>query len=115
MNTHTVTVTGRQGDDDTWEEPEVTFICTEAPGVGCRLYPDCDCESWDDSHDHPRVPQNECWMQGWFENDGHSYIGKDADDMGGENGLPEGMNRSGPITAAFQGDYVEWEFVEEAP
>lgn len=114
---HHVSVTARYAPDGTELTPDVKFECRTEADTGCRVYPSCGCESWDamHSHDygdgHESVPQDECWLQGWFDNGGHSYEGDDYDDMG-DYELPRGMNRAGLIDVTFHDDYVAWSFRE---
>ena len=114
---HHVTVTAQYRADGTELTPNVKFECRTEAGTGCRVYPACECESWDDNHGddhgdgHEPVPHEECWLQGWFDGPSHCYAGDDNDDMG-DYGLPRGMNRSGPVDVTYGDDYVEWFFVE---
>lgn len=112
-NPHYVTVTPGTFDEDAdWrDEATVKFECRGDQDSECHKYPDCDCEYWDDNHEHPRVKHDECWMQGWFESEaGHSYVGADFDDRD-DNGVPRDMDRSGPIKTTYDIDgFVEWQF-----
>ena len=111
-NVHYVTVTPGRADEDGWryEEAAVKFECRGNQDSECHQYPDCDCEYWDDNHEHPRVKHDECWMQGWFDSGtGHVYEGLDSDDRD-DNGVPRDMARSGPITPTFEMEYVSWVF-----
>ena len=114
---HYVTVSAKYAPDGTELTPDVKFECRAEPGTGCRVYPACDCESWDIAHGedygegHEPVAHDECWLQGWFDNGGHSYDGDDRDDMG-DYELPRGMNRTGQIEVDFQHDYITWSFAE---
>ena len=118
---HTVTVTSNyDAENEMWDPPRIEFKCTALYG-SCRFYPDCECESWGDDHygdngvGHERIHQDECWLQGWFDNpESTEYVGPDAEDyfdIG--SGIPRGMNRTGRITACGNGydGYIEWEFV----
>jgi len=111
---HFVTVTTK---DD--YPVDVTFECRADPTARCRVYPDCGCETWDEdgeipdgetatrwNHSHPSVPQTECWLQAWFDNDGTSYEGDDTDG----DGQPT-LAQTGPVDHAFEGDYVSWTFL----
>lgn len=112
----------------------VRFACSAPEDGPCRTYPPiasgCACEVWSECDDHLPSdeggcgldesapthdrsghlfePGQECWVQGWFDNDGHQYIGRDADDMH-DNSVP-GVARTGEIDVSFDGDYVEWEW-----
>lgn len=112
-NVHYVTVTPGRADEDGWryEEAAVKFECRGNQGSECHQYPDCDCEYWDDNHEHPRVKHDECWMQGWFDSEvGHVYDGADGDDRD-DTCVPRDMSRSGPIATVFDIDgFVEWRF-----
>lgn len=94
--------------------PIVRFECPWLYG-DCHFYPACQCESFCHDHfrehgvGHERVHHEECWMQAWFESDGHSYEGDDGDDMQ-DTGIPFGMSRSGEILTSWELDYVGWEF-----
>ena len=108
---HTVTITG------TPDEPAIEFRCHGDRDSECHRFPDaCACETWfpnddDDSKDaegHPRVVHDHCWMRGHF----------DHADEGGVDPMPECLAESdikigdsGPITAYFNGEFIEWEFV----
>jgi len=46
--------------------PSVTFDCKGDQSAPCRNYPDA--EQWDEG-DPASIPQDECWMQGWFDAD----------------------------------------------
>jgi len=49
-------------------------------------------------------------MQGWFDNDGHSYEGPESNDMD-ECGVPRDLAASGQIVAQYEYDgYLSWEF-----
>jgi hypothetical protein len=112
---HYVTVTAQFDADGNELEPEVKFECPWKYGA-CHFYPACSHEEFDANHyedhgtGHEREHHDECWMQGWFDNGGHSYDGEDSDTYGGDYGIPAGMNRKGWITTTFEGDYVSWEF-----
>ena len=116
---HIVTVTARYAADGTELTPDLTFECRAEPRTSCRVYPACDCESWDIVHGedygkgHEPVAHDEYWLQGWFDNGGHSYDGDDRDDMG-DYELPRGMNRTGQIEVDFNDDYITWQFKEAA-
>lgn len=117
LHPHYVTVTPqyREGTELT---PEVTFECRADAGAECRVYPACSCDSWDVEHGedhgdgHEPVPHKHCWLQGWFDSPCHVYDGEEYDDMG-DYGLPPGFDRSGPITATYSEDSVEWHFTED--
>lgn len=101
---HTVTITHRDGET----LPRIEFRCAGDRTAECHRYPDCGCESWgsdEDEHPHPFVEHGECWMQGWFDNDGIDP----STDLLAECDITPGM--SGPIKAWFEGEYVEWEFI----
>jgi hypothetical protein len=100
---HTVAITG---DED---RPHIAFTCHGDLNSKCHNYPACKCETWDEGHEHPPVQHDECWMKGFFDN---------ADD-GGVDPMPEYLEESniligasGPITAYFNGEYIEWDFVD---
>lgn len=101
---HTVTITG---DED---RPGIEFTCHGDRDAECHSYPDCKCETWiRGDHEHEFVPHDECWMKSYFDNA----------DEGGVAPPPEGLvdddikvGASGPITAHFNGEYIEWEFTE---
>ena len=101
QNLHTVTVTI----DDPGYDARVEFHCAGDETAPCHQYPDCDCESWDDDHEHPKVPHEKCWMFDWFDNDAIDYQGDDGDD----DGTPT-IARSGPINAWFADYYVAWKW-----
>jgi len=115
-NYHTLTVKMAEADEDGWRpvEPEsLAFTCTAPPDAECRTYPHCDCESWEragdaDQYGHPLVSGQECWLQGWFENNGVEYTGPDAVD-----GHPP-TERTGAINHEFAYDYVQWDWADEA-
>lgn len=109
-NPHFVKVEPGKRDDEGWQDAAtVTFQCRGVRTSKCHQYPDCDCESWDDTHEHPHVPHDECWMEGWFDNDGHSYEGDDADDMQ-ECGVPTNLAAWGQVAVHYEDGYVAWEF-----
>lgn len=100
---HTVEITG------TVDDPRIKFTCHGDNTAPCHLYPACDCEFWDSDHEeeygHPDIPHDECWMQGWFNEDNadpNSETLIDCDYMPG---------MSGPVKAWFQEEYVAWEFI----
>lgn len=96
--------------DDSHPEPQQQFECRGDKTSPCHQYPNCDCESWSKGHEHPYVPHDECWMQGWFENEGGTvYEGEEYDEYNIQ-GLPSDMDRSGPIVASFQQEFVGWDF-----
>lgn len=101
---------GKYDADADWrDEATVSFECRGNRDSECHQYPDCDCEYRDDTHEHPRVPHDECWMQGWFDSDaGHVYDGPDGDDRDDTN-VPRDMGQEGYIVTAFDIDgFVEW-------
>lgn len=108
---HYVTLTPKTHLDGTELPSDLKFECRGDSSSDCHIYPACDCEYWDDDHakEHPRVPHDECWLQGWFDNDATSYEGDDFNDMD-DCGVPCGVSRSGPIKTSFEVDYVGWEF-----
>ena len=108
---HYVTVTAAPADEDGWRPPAlVEFECRGNRDSKCHQYPDCDCEGWDDEHEHLFVPHNECWVQGWFDSEyGAVYDGEDADDMD-ESCVPRDMTKAGPVTVSYEDEYLSWEF-----
>jgi hypothetical protein len=109
---HYVTVTPGRADEDGWryEEAAVKFECRGNQDSKCHSYPACECEYWDDDHEHPFVKHDECWMQGWFDNAAHVYEGPDRNDMD-DNCVPRDMQRSGAVSASYEYDgYVSWKF-----
>ena len=108
--THVHYVTVAASEDD--GPANVTLVCRADPTARCRNYPDCGCETWDldsvpGAHTHPSVPQDECWLQGWFDEGGTDYEGEDT--LDGQPTRPH----HGPIEAYFEGDYVSWSFIEK--
>lgn len=96
--------------DATHPRPRQHFECRGDETSPCHQYPDCDCESWKEGHEHPYVPHTDCWMQGWFDNEpGTSYDGDDRYDLE-DLGLPPDMDRSGPIKAHFELEYISWDW-----
>lgn len=101
---HAVTITG----DD--EHPKIEFTCHGDRDSECRSYPDCDCETWiRGEHEHEFVPHDTCWMKTFFDNP----------DDGGLEPMPEYLadddihpGMSGPITTHFNGEWIEWEFID---
>ncbi|OZC55124.1 hypothetical protein CH289_07805 [Rhodococcus sp. RS1C4] len=95
-------------------EDGLEFTCHCDRNADCHRYPDCECESWDADHEseygHPPAPHDECWMQAWFDND---CVCPNLDCIDDHKGEAE-IGMSGPITAAFCEDYVEWEFTDSA-
>ncbi|RRQ26373.1 hypothetical protein DK926_18755 [Rhodococcus sp. Eu-32] len=93
-------------------ESGIEFFCTGDRISRCHQYPDCDCEAWDNDHEaeygHPFVAHDECWMQAWFDNDCVCPSHDCLDEHEGE--YKPGM--WGPVTASFNEDYVEWEFID---
>jgi hypothetical protein len=119
-NPHKVTVTTKlEFDDDLGEDrpvvDTVTFTCSAPPDADCRTYSNCDCENMAcgddptrDESGHLRVSGQPCWMTGWFENDGATYVGVDSDDMR-DDGVPA-IARTGTITRTFADEWVEWDW-----
>lgn len=105
---HFITVTEDSGTAD------ARFTCTAGPTDDCHMYPDCECEAWEwadpithvDTAGHERNPHAQCWAQDWFDNGGHQYDGPDRDPS--TNYYLPVVPRTGPVTIAFNGDYVEW-------
>ena len=95
MSVHEVKIT---------DDLKIQFTCHSDQHAECRNYPDCQCESWDDDHEHPKVPQPECWMQAWFDNDGIDPMSENLEDCEYRPGM------SGPIKTYFCEEYIEWEF-----
>jgi hypothetical protein len=85
---------------------DVWFICDDHLSLddgGCGLGDDAPAH---DNAGHLFVPGQECWVQSWFDGDGHQYTGDDADDLH-DNCVP-GVARIGEIDVSFDGDSVEW-------
>jgi len=123
-NPHAVTVTTLVEDEGTEDErrvvDRVTFTCTAPGNDDCRTYPDCDCESWTwndarthDQDGHERVPGQECWLAGWFDNEGAIYIGDNYDDM--RDDCVPAISRSGPVKTSQGDECPEWEWDGEDP
>ena len=105
---HYMKVEADSPDEDGWRgEPTVKFECRAEPAAKCRTYPNCDCDGW--PCDHPEEPQDECWMQGWFDSDGHFFIGENSESSE-ENGLPRETNHEGFIDGFYDGDFLTWEW-----
>ena len=93
-------------------EPVAKFECKGTATSKCHQYPACDCERWDDDHEHPNVSHDECWIQGWFDSGpGAVYTGTEYDDMY-DDGLPRPHEpKTGPVTVSFEDEWVAWEWV----
>ena len=105
-NPHTVTVTPRPDPDD-YRDPFVEFTCAATPDAPCRNYPDK--EQWGDN-DPDAYPRDECWAQGWFDNDDYTYAASGDWNFQGPSGVPNAA-RTGPITITYEGDHITWEWV----
>ena len=99
---HEVKITG------TPDAPRIEFTCNADNVASCRHYPDCECESWSEGHEHPSVIHDRCWMQDWFDNDGIAP----SSDVLGDVEYTVGM--SGPVETYFCQEYIEWEFITES-
>jgi hypothetical protein len=118
-NPHFVKVEPGKVDEDGWQDSAtVTFQCRGDRTSPCHEYPACDCDYYEPGHaeEHPPVAHDECWLQGWFDNNGHEYAGNGADGMEAaddtdDNCVPRNMAAWGQITATYEDDYVSWEFV----
>jgi len=99
------------------------------PAVGPK-WEGCSCDAWSECDDHypaddggcgldADVPTHDraghlyapgqvCWVQGWFDGEGHQYVGLDADDV--HDNLVPAVARTGEIDVFFDGDYVEWQW-----
>jgi len=94
----------------TWAEDSfnVSFHCDGDQTADCRNYPNCGCETWDDDHEHPSVPQATCWVLPWLEccHVEDSYQGE------WEGGQPP--RRDAPIVTRFEetGPSVTWSYAE---
>ncbi|MFI6215673.1 hypothetical protein ACIBCD_27085 [Nocardia brasiliensis] len=102
---HFVAITGEA------DRPKIEFTCRGDRTAECHSYPDCECASWDTDHEeqygHPAVAHDQCWMQEWFQNeDTHPYW-ETLPDFDYRPGM------SGPVTASFDSECVEWEFVAD--
>ena len=91
----------------------LTFTCRGDDTAKCHNYPDCDCETWSDDHQHPAVPRDRCWMQDWFDNNAASYDGDDNIDCNDHGSCPP-VSGSGPVETAFEDEYILWSWVEQA-
>jgi len=111
---HFVTVKACYDADGTELTPDVKFECRGDKTSPCHQYPDCSCEVWEDDHEHPKVTHGECWIESWFQADGHAYDGPDRDEMNGDWGIPAGMDRAGAVSTTFEMEYVSWEFAAAA-
>jgi hypothetical protein len=86
----------------------LTFTCQGDDTAKCHNYPDCDCETWDDNHEHPAVLRDRCWMQDWFDNLAVSYDSEDVND----DGYGPTASGSGFVQTEFEEDYILWSWVE---
>lgn len=72
------------------EMPTVKFVCAGTRESECHIYPDA--EEWHDEDGQERTAHDECWLQGWFDNDCYAYFGADALNDGGVYGVPNIAN-----------------------
>jgi len=98
---------------------KASFECQDATAK-CHTYPVCDCETWNSDHSaeygagHEMVHHGECILQGWFDADGATYVGDDAEDWT-DNCVPRTLTREGFITHEWLDEWPEWEFAEVTP
>jgi hypothetical protein len=90
----------------------LTFTCRGEDTAKCHNYPGCECETWSDDHEHPAVPQVQCWMQDWFDAGGVSYDGEDNVDCGDHGSCPP-ASRSDLVKTAFEDEYILWSWADE--
>lgn len=85
------------------------FVCTASPEAPCRNYPACECETWNPAHhEHPNVPQEECWQAPWIQ----------ASDLSDTYALEELLLDDdefpdGPVATTWEGDYLLWEYADD--
>ncbi|MFG1794244.1 hypothetical protein [Nocardia sp. NPDC049149] len=104
---HTVVITG---DEDA---PQIQFTCHGDRTSECHSYPDCQCETWiRGNHEHPFAPHDDCWMKSFFDNADSGGVAPPPECLA-DDGVELGA--SGPIEAHFNGEYIEWEFIEATP
>jgi len=107
---HIVTVEAVEPVDE--YPPNVKFTCTGTRESECHNYPSG--EDWDDDDGGQDVAHDECWIQGWMDNDAYLYVGPDrVEGWSGYESVPN-VSRSGEIEAAHMWDYIEWKFKEES-
>lgn len=106
---HAVTITG------TVDDPEIEFTCHGDRDSECHSYPDCECEVWGNDHAHLFVPHDDCWMRSWFDR-----AADDPEEYGPIHPMPDQLaeedctvGMSGPIRTHFNGEFIEWEFIEQ--
>lgn len=100
---HTVAITGTVCD------PSIEFTCHGDRSAPCHRYPDCECELWDDNHEHPSVPHEKCLLQTWFDDGDVDPPPEELSNVALEPGM------SGPICTSFHEDYIAWRFVDRRP
>lgn len=91
---------------DTGYGIKTRFTCTGDRTSPCHQYPPegAEVETWGEADRALFVPHDECWMKSWMEDAGCA-----------ETCCPDGEPvRSGLITVTWNGDCLEWEYVEEA-
>jgi hypothetical protein len=88
-------------------EDTLTFTCHGDDTAKCHNYPACDCETWSDEHEHPAVPQVQCWMQDWFDSLAVSYDGDQN-----ISGFGPDVSGSGFVDTEFEDDYILWSWAE---
>ncbi|WP_280455450.1 hypothetical protein [Nocardia brasiliensis] len=101
---HFVAITG------TADSPKIEFTCRGDRDAECHSFPDRDCEVWTrGDHEHPFVLHEKCWMASFFDNAGWGAIDP-MPEMLAESEITPGV--AGPISTHFNGEYIEWEFVD---
>jgi len=88
----------------------LTFTCRGDDTAKCHNYPDCDCGTWSDDHQHPAVPRDRCWMQDWFDNLAVSY---DDEYDHNDDGYGPTVSGSGLVQTTFEQDYILWSWLTE--
>lgn len=99
---HTVTVEP----NTTTEIPAVKFTCAGTRESDCHIYPDA--EEWHDDDGQERLAHDECWLQGWFDNDCYAYYGEDSLDGGGPDGVPNVAAAGAVEVECEPGSHITW-------
>ena len=112
-NPHTVTVIPETGlDPEDPGIPTVTFTCTAGRTDDCHIY--ADGEDWEEP-DAVRTEHDECWAQGWFDNDDYTYAASGDWNFQGPSGVPNAA-RTGPVVVEFDwiGEGCTWTWEGES-
>lgn len=110
---HHAVVEHRTDADGETVDTYLKFECRGDRDSTCHIYPDCDCESYDEEHEkeHPSVPHDDCVVLPWLDEccGETCFTGADGDPVDFPGEIPAG---SGPISVVWD-ECLSWSWAAE--